>query len=39
MTVMISRSIFLLRAAAIFTLLSAPTLYAAEATPLQTAHV
>ncbi|HEY5292885.1 MAG TPA: biotin/lipoyl-binding protein, partial [Burkholderiales bacterium] len=39
MTAMITRSIFLLRAAAIFALLSAPTLYAAEATPLQTAPV
>jgi RND family efflux transporter MFP subunit len=39
MTAMITRSIFLLRAAAIFALLSAPTLYAAEATPLKTAPV
>ncbi len=39
MTAMITRHIFTLRAAAMFALLSAPSLYAAEAMPLQTAPV
>jgi RND family efflux transporter MFP subunit len=39
MTAMITRQIFPLRAAVIFALLSAPSLYAADAAPLQTALV